>query len=773
MIRNLGLTQLLFTSVLWITACATTGYDGGTPTDRRDEELQMLQLSAGAPVTLEVNELGITRVLSMTSRFPVPGHAGDPAQAAMSFLAAHHNAFQLDASDVADFVVTRIDVESKLNVSHVTLQRTFHGIPVFQGAITVHMDSRNRVFRAVGDECYRIATPTNRIVLSPSAAADAAGRALGVALSPALVASDGQSTTFSSPGALDPVKVEPWIFQVTPTSNRFAYQVLVSWLDGQRQLQYQLALVDAEDGSLLASHSLVKTFTGRVFNVNAQPTAGMTTDLRTVVSFDGTPAASPNGWVGAGRKTVGNNAVAATDLNADNVVGTNETQPTADANNSFDFPFDPTQDASNFKEAAVANAFFLVNDYHDRAYLLGFTEAAGNFQAKNFGRGGKQNDPVNVDAQDGKDINKAFFATPPDGSPPRMEMFLFTLNGGPREDGDFDVSIIYHESSHGLSNRLVGGGSTTCLLELQSDGMDEGWGDFISSSFRNNPVIGAYASGNATSGLRMFPMDNSPWTYNDIKNGTLDESHKAGELWAATLWDVRKLLGAATVEQLVVSGMKLTPCKPTMLQARDAIIQADANINAGANKCKLWTAFARRLMGAGASSANASSTTDIVTSDAMPPGCNGNPFTYVRPRDQQLACFGIAFTPNFPSNCRDILDPDDKQMCFGMSELLPDPCLSITDTNLQQACLSMSVAPSSPSGCSNITDVEMQNFCFGVASGGSMPNCNNVTDGNTRALCLAMAIHDPSTCSNITNTNDSLFCQGVASRSQTPCISIQ
>jgi len=45
-------------------------------------------------------------------------------------------------------------------------------------------------------------------------------------------------------------------------------------------------------------------------------------------------------------------------------------------------------------------------------------------------------------------------------------------------------------------------------------------------------------------------------------------------------------------EQLVVSGMKLTPCNPTMLNARDAIIQADANLNAGANRCKIWAAFA-------------------------------------------------------------------------------------------------------------------------------------------------------------------------------------
>src|SRR6185369_3781353 len=223
-----------------------------------------------------------------------------------------------------------------------------------------------------------------------------------------------------------------------------------------------------------------------------------------------------------------------------------------------DFPYSATQDASGFKAAAVANAFFLVNDYHDRTYALGFTEAARNFQTNNFGKGGAQNDPVNVDAQDGSGTNNANFSTPPDGSRPRMQMFLFNIRNGSslRQDGDFDGSVVYHENTHGLSNRLVGGGSGSCLGGLQSGGMGEGWGDFMGSSFRNDPVVGAYVTGNTTVGIRRASMASSPFTYNDIKNRNLAEVHDAGELWAAVLWDVRVRLGAAKTEQLVVQGMK-------------------------------------------------------------------------------------------------------------------------------------------------------------------------------------------------------------------------
>jgi hypothetical protein len=625
MIRNTRLIQLLAASIL-APACATAVDDGDAPANNRDKALDILQLRSGGPVSVELDEAGVTRVIGMTPQFPVPTHMTDPAQAAIAFLAQHHDAFQLESADVANFAITRVDVEPALNMSHITLQRMFDNIPVYQGAIVIHMDGDNGVVRALGDEFYNIAAPSNREMLSPDQAALAAGRALGVGLTLTQTEVDGTTATFSSPTMLDPVKVERRIFQAGANDNRFAYQVFLSWTDDQRQQQMQLALIDAQDGTLLDAANLVNTFTGRVFNVNAQPTATQSTDTRTVVSFDGDPAASPQGWVGAARNTVGNNAVAATDLDGNNTVGANETQPVANASDSFDFPYSATTNAQNSRAAAVANAFFLVNDYHDRTYRLGFTEASGNFQTNNFGKGGAQNDPVNVDAQDGSGTNNANFGTPPDGSRPRMQMFIFSIKNGAAgvtQDGDFDPSVIYHENTHGLSNRLVGGGSTNCLSGLQSGGMGEGWGDFMGSSFLNNPIVGAYVTGNATLGIRRMSMANSTFTYNSIKNGTLAEVHDVGELWAATLWDVRKAVGAAVAEQLVVSGMKLTPCNPTMLGARDGIIQADANINAGANRCKLWTAFAGRLMGTGASSPNSSSTTAIVTSTAVPADCAG------------------------------------------------------------------------------------------------------------------------------------------------------
>ncbi len=157
-----------------------------------------------------------------------------------------------------------------------------------------------------------------------------------------------------------------------------------------------------------------------------------------------------------------------------------------------------------------------------------------------------------------------------------------------------------------------------------------------------------------------------------------------------------------------------------------------------------------------------------------PPTSASSPFQYSIPRDEQLACYGISVAPNFPTNCRDITNADDQNMCYGMSEKSQTPCMSIVDTNLKLACYGMSVAPQFPTNCRSITDPEMQAYCYGVSSAQTtVPNCNNVVNSDLRAQCLGIALHNASSCSSITNTNDRLFCQGIASRSQTPCTSIQ
>ena len=90
---------------------------------------------------------------------------------------------------------------------------------------------------------------------------------------------------------------------------------------------------------------------------------------------------------------------------------------------------------------SVQNLFFLSNVIHDTLYRHGFTETAGNFQIDNFNKGGVGGDPVHAEAQDGSGLNNANFATPADGTSPRMQMYLFSSLGGNYVDGDLDSDM--------------------------------------------------------------------------------------------------------------------------------------------------------------------------------------------------------------------------------------------------------------------------------------------------------------------------------------------
>src|SRR5262249_4199278 len=277
------------------------------------------------------------------------------------------------------------------------------------------------------------------------------------------------------------------------------------------------------------------------------------------------------------------------------------------------------------------------NLVHDIHYKYGFTEAAGNFQVNNYGRGGLANDAVQADPQDGGGTNNANFATPPDGQAPRMQMYLFTQTS-PHRDRDLDNHVIIHEYGHGVSNRLTGGpANSNALVAVQSAGMGEGWSDWYALMFLQRPTdqqndgfgLGTYVLGQPQSGVGIrrqkysFNMTTDPITWNAYNSDPSKEVHNTGEIWASALWDMNWLLinksgddaalppggtaapgrghaGNKLALRLVMDAMKLQPANPSFTQARDAILAADNALNGGADLLEIWTAFARRGLGVNA-----------------------------------------------------------------------------------------------------------------------------------------------------------------------------
>ncbi|KAG8780429.1 Fungalysin/Thermolysin Extracellular metalloproteinase 5 [Serendipita sp. 397] len=302
----------------------------------------------------------------------------------------------------------------------------------------------------------------------------------------------------------------------------------------------------------------------------------------------------------------------------------------------------------------ITQLFYTVNKIHDIYYRYGFDEISGNFQQYNFDKGGKENDAVIANAQDGSGYNNANFMTPPDGSNGRMRMYTWNVHGFPYRDGDLEAGIVIHEYSHGLSTRLTGGPADSgCLGWGESGGMGEGWGDLIATIVRSTEDYQDYSMGswaaNETNGIRNYVystnMTTNPSTYKTLDKGGYWGVHAIGEVWAEILWIVYNNLvtkhgysktlfppvpdkfgvypvdndffrpitydvetkkphkrpipknGNTLMMQLVLDGMKLQPCRPGFMEARDAIIQADEILTGGENFCLLWDSFAKRGLG--------------------------------------------------------------------------------------------------------------------------------------------------------------------------------
>jgi extracellular elastinolytic metalloproteinase len=356
-------------------------------------------------------------------------------------------------------------------------------------------------------------------------------------------------------------------------------------------------------------------------------------------------------WLPPNAKTTeGNNCFAYADLKAPNGFSAGDVVGKITSDGVFDYTFDHTKAAStaNNLQNSLVGMFFHVNWLHDRWYEAGFDEASGNAQKNNFGRGGAQNDPVLAEGNDFSGTDNANMSTPADGASPRMQMFEFKGPGPISRTSNHEALITFHEMGHYITNRLVG--NANGLTNQQGGAMGEGWGDFfaacMTSQATDNFAKGTFAVGGWTDvtpsfkenyyfSIRRYPytadMKKNPLTFkhisssvvlpsgpviNPISGGPNNEVHNAGEVWCTMLWEVFVNLvakhGHATAEKrmlaYVIGGLKLTPPRPTFVQARDGIISAVTAMSA-ADLPEVKAGFAKRGIGKGAVAPPSNSTT--------------------------------------------------------------------------------------------------------------------------------------------------------------------
>lgn len=559
----------------------------------------------------------------------------------------------LSSLDIADVAVTNVVLSSNGGVNTVHLVQRVGGVEI-QGATMSIVVSDSGEILDVGNRFVPGGVKLTRS-LSPAIdateAAERAAAALG--LSPRgdfdVRSAEGgpdQEQTLDQAGiAAERIPARLVLQRTESGSVRLAWELVI--VESADDDVWQI-LIDAVSGQELDRKNKTRADSYRVFE---EPVESPIFGDRTLVVDPADPAASPFGWhdtngvAGAeSTLTVGNNVDAYLDTNADQ-----QPDPGSRADGGaslvFDFTFDQTKPPIDNADAAVTNLFYWTNLAHDVLYAYGFDEASGNFQTNNYGNGGIGGDAVRAETQDGLSTNNGNMFTPPDGSPPRLQLYPFNFTS-PQRDAAFDAGLVVHEYVHGLTDRLTGGPANVTCLD-NDEAMGEGWSDWFALMFTMGPGdVGStprgfapYLLGQNTNGggFRAWPYSTdtavNPTTYATIATASL---HNRGAVWAQMLWDMTWALierdgydpdliagtgGNNTAIQIVVDALKLQPCGPGFVDARDAVLLADANLTSGANQCLIWEAFAARGLGFSADQGDPNNEADGVAAFDLPAAC--------------------------------------------------------------------------------------------------------------------------------------------------------
>ncbi len=691
-------------------ASTTPQYRGNTPLDTRDQgsfavQPTANQASARSGLISSLGEEGVVdidphtgtpRVVARLDGFLTPASRQAPAKIVADYVRGHIDAFGLSASDLSTLHLVR-DYVDVLGTHHMYWVQSFQGVPSFDHGLEASVTRAGQLINVLGAPMSGLSVASTQPRLSATSAVSLALENSGAAdTTPAPLVSQGRTATRTATYANgdsatlvlfgDARGTElAWQVDATASSTERDLSVVdassgaVLWRTNQVQYadvtghglawQYMVSSLLPPGVGRQAGHTFPVKDAKRLFGNNAHVYADVNDDNHAK------PGAFPNG----------DEVPASTGRSWNYHLQTNTSAPSHNCNPKFPCTWNSSQKGSwkqNLRQDATQVYFFL-NNYHNHLLKapIGFTEGAGNFQLVNKTGHGKGNDAVQAQVDDGAntaggipDINhqaNANMSTPPDGHAPTMQMYLFeanTLSGNnPDSDGGDDASIVYHEYTHGLSNRLITDPrGVPALNAFESGAMGEAWSDWYAMDFlakqgfvkdRSTPgdvQVGFFTGGGSTKPIRTEGMDcpvgpSKPlcrgagnagaggYTLGDMGKiaqaqfGTFPEVHADGEIWGQTLWQIRQRLiaslgaanGVKRAESIVTRAMELSPPDPSMLDERNAILQADQVVAGGHDRDLLWSVFANRGMGF---FAHVDGGNDVTPTQnfATPPGC-GNP----------------------------------------------------------------------------------------------------------------------------------------------------
>jgi extracellular elastinolytic metalloproteinase len=580
---------------------------------------------------------GTPRVLTAENSPPAKGSL---IERALNYVNVAQRAFGFAEGEPAEFVPDPHVMETSAGTSVVNLHQYYRGIPVFEMARTVRFSSNREITDAVG---ANVTLPPGLDImakLDPGSAVLAAAQFIATPHEDEKGVKGGWGRPVTPP-SVDLSGFAPSVISAFPLPSRptvlakgpFEKEIpayLIWFYQGPRvrlgwhvmltmpRFADQFAVIVSADGQtgeiLYCQRTILHTKgQGMVF----QESPGRTP--RNHVFFpppswadypdgEGIPGAPPD-WVTV-EATEGNNVIA--------LLG-DTGQPFQGRIDGGRIEFEPADELGD--DQKVVNIFYFTNYLRDFFYLLGFDEAHGNFQEVNFSGQGLPADAVQAHAYNEEVQGVAYFAPTAEGEPPTMVMGLY----GDRSTA-LDADVVFHEFTHGVTNRVIGGPMGFPSLTLpQSRGMGEGWSDYFALTIQNygkpteRVITGNWTANNAE-GIRRSPYDEHyPLNFGDVGKDENWEVHNIGEIWCATLMQMNRNMTSALGSQkqayrlawqIVFDSLKLMQQNPSFLNARDAMVKGLDDLRTADKvtadefakvRKALWSAFAKFGMGVNAS----------------------------------------------------------------------------------------------------------------------------------------------------------------------------
>jgi len=516
--------------------------------------------------------------------------AAQPSEDAKSFLKSHAHALAL-RPDLSDLKVA--EVKRGLRRTVTRFQQTIGTLPVLNAFISVQQSPSGQVTTV--HNSY-ISDPLMEGAATPVITQEAAEA----------IALDGirQLSGVTSPELLDKASAELSWYPVDDQS------VTLVWVVKTRTFKPQgdfFTLVDANTGDRLLQENRIAFAdgTGMAYAPNPIQTSGIL-DLKdnndaTNLVLDEQRIAVDLLGLDDGTDLLKGEFVDVASYNSPFCPRPSKQCPDAkNASRSYVY----TRNQPQFEQVVIYQAIDSVQRY--LRDTLGFKDAtSGNALIRNFPTLANAHWDIDDNLDDILDDNSYYSSSADNG-----RGALHFGDGG--VDDAEDADIIVHEFGHAIQHDQNPGcfpAGKEIPQVNEAAPIAEGFSDYLAASFfaeneygdttyqnQNAACVGEWDSRfyRSTTPSCLRRVDGSKYYPEDLVGGL--KPHPDGEIWSATLWDIRTELGGPTTDQLVLEHHYNLDCSNgiTMPQAALEMIDTDKLLFAGAHEDVLRTKFCDR-----------------------------------------------------------------------------------------------------------------------------------------------------------------------------------